>query len=48
MLSDLVLHLVHRETTSEEHAFLAKQGPVSETASMRAMAYAMKNAFVVT
>src|SRR6185312_2195669 len=40
---DVSIHLVHRETTSEEHAFLARQGRVSETASMRAMAYAMKN-----
>ncbi len=40
---DVSIGLVHRETTGEEHAFLAKQGRVSETASMRAMAYAMKN-----
>ncbi len=40
---DVTVGLVHRETTDEEHAFLAKHGRVSETASMRAMAYAMKN-----
>jgi len=40
---DVSVRLVHRETTSEEHDFLAHYGRVSETASMRAMAYAIKN-----
>jgi len=40
---DVSIGLVHRETSNEEHAYLATQGRVSETASMRAMAYAMRN-----
>src|ERR1700742_5223182 len=40
---DVSVRLVHRETTTEEHDFLAHYGQVSETASMRAMAYAVKN-----
>lgn len=40
---DMSVGLVHRETTPAEHAFLTRYGAVSETASMRAMAYAIKN-----
>ncbi len=40
---DVSVELVHRETTSEEHGFLTRYGRVSEIASMRAMAYALKN-----
>jgi putative ABC transport system permease protein len=40
---DVLVSLVHRETTPAEHAFLARTGRVSETAAMRAMAYAIKN-----
>jgi putative ABC transport system permease protein len=39
---DVSVHLVHREATSAEHAFLAARGRVSEAISMRAMAYALK------
>jgi putative ABC transport system permease protein len=39
---DVSVGLVHRETTPAEHAFLARYGHVSETASMRAMAYAIR------
>jgi putative ABC transport system permease protein len=39
---DVMVALVHRETTPAEHAFLARYGRVSETASMRAMAYAIR------
>jgi putative ABC transport system permease protein len=39
---DVSVGLVHRETTPAEHAFLARYGRVSETASMRAMAYAIR------
>ena len=40
---DVVVHLVHRPTTDAEHAFLAHRGRVSETVSLRGMAYALKN-----
>jgi putative ABC transport system permease protein len=40
---DVSVSLVHRRTTPAEHAFLARYGLVSETASMRAMAYAIRN-----
>jgi putative ABC transport system permease protein len=40
---DVAVHLVHRETTANEHEFLSARGRVSETISMRAMAYALKN-----
>ncbi len=40
---DVSVGLVHRQTTAAEHAFLARYGLVSETASMRAMAYAIRN-----
>ncbi len=40
---DALVSLVHRETTAAEHAFLARTGRVSETAAMRAMAYAIRN-----
>ncbi len=40
---DVSVHLVHREATPQEHAFLAARGRVSEAISMRAMAYALKN-----
>ncbi|HEX4294072.1 MAG TPA: FtsX-like permease family protein [Rhizomicrobium sp.] len=38
---DVSVGLVHRQTTAAEHAFLARYGRVSETVSMRAMAYAV-------
>ena len=37
---DVSVHLVHRPADADEHAFLAARGRVSETVSMRAMAYA--------
>jgi putative ABC transport system permease protein len=40
---DVSVGLVHRETTPEEHALLAKYGRVTEVISMRGMAYALKN-----
>src|SRR5436305_8907201 len=40
---DVSVELVHRATTPAEHAFLSRYGHVSEAASMRAMAYALKN-----
>ena len=40
---DVSVHLVHRETTPDEHAFLGARGRISEAISMRAMAYALKN-----
>jgi putative ABC transport system permease protein len=39
---DVAVDLVHRPATAEEHAFFAAHGRVSETVSMRAMAYALK------
>ncbi len=40
---DVVVHLVHRPTADNELRFLSRHGPVSETVSMRGMAYALKN-----
>lgn len=40
---DVVIHLVHRQASDEERQFLSRHGPVSETVSLRAMAYALKN-----
>jgi len=40
---DVVVHLVHRPTTGQEASFLSHHGRVSETVSMRGMAYALKN-----
>ena len=40
---DVSVHLVHREADAKELAFLKARGRVSETVSMRAMAYAVKN-----
>jgi putative ABC transport system permease protein len=40
---DMSVGLVHRQTTPAEHAFLKRYGAVTETASMRAMAYAIKS-----
>jgi putative ABC transport system permease protein len=40
---DVSVGLVHREMTPNERAFIAKRGKVSETVSMRGMAYALKN-----
>jgi putative ABC transport system permease protein len=40
---DIVVHLVHRTADDTERAFLAKHGRVSETVSLRAMAYALKH-----
>ncbi len=40
---DVSVHLVHRPADADERAFLARHGRVSETVSMRAMAYALKN-----
>lgn len=39
---DVAVNLIHRETTPQEHAFLARYGRVSETVIMRGMAYAMR------
>src|ERR1700742_1409926 len=39
---DVSVELVHRTATPSEHAFLSRYGRVSQTASMRAMAYALK------
>jgi putative ABC transport system permease protein len=38
---DVVVHLVHRETTDAEAAWLKQRGRVSETISLRGMAYAL-------
>ena len=40
---DVSVNLVHRPATAKEQAFLDAQGRVSETISMRAMAYARDN-----
>jgi len=40
---DVVVHLVHRPTTQAEAVYLARRGRVSETVSLRGMAYALKN-----
>jgi putative ABC transport system permease protein len=40
---DVSVGLVHRAATGDERAFLEKHGKVSETISMRGMAYALKN-----
>jgi len=40
---DVSVHLVHRPASDAERSFLDKQGAVSETISMRAMAYAQGN-----
>ncbi|HUO88276.1 MAG TPA: FtsX-like permease family protein [Rhizomicrobium sp.] len=40
---DVVVHLVHREAKAGERTYMAKHGRVSETVSMRAMAYALKD-----
>jgi putative ABC transport system permease protein len=40
---DVAVNLVHRPAIPAEHAFLDAQGQVSETVSMRAMAYARDN-----
>jgi len=40
---DVSVHLVHRAADPNELAFLKARGRVSETISMRAMAYALKN-----
>ena len=39
---DVAIGLVHRPATTAERAFLARYGRVSESVSMRAMAYAMR------
>src|SRR5262252_6424994 len=39
---DVAVGLVHRSATAAEHDFLARYGRVSESVSMRAMAYAMR------
>ena len=39
---DVAVHLVHRPTTPEEHAFLQRYGRISSSISMRAMAYALR------
>ena len=39
---DVAVGLVHRPATTAEHTFLARYGRVSESVSMRAMAYAMR------
>ena len=40
---DASVHLVHRTANADELAFLKSAGRVSQTASLRAMAYALKN-----
>ena len=40
---DVVVHLVHREASAPERAWLAARGRVSQTVSLRGMAYALKN-----
>ena len=40
---DVAVELVHRPTTPQEHAFLARNGRISAGVSMRAMAYAFRN-----
>lgn len=40
---DVSVSLVHREADAKERAFLKSYGRVSETTTMRAMAYALKN-----
>src|ERR1700744_4270204 len=40
---DVAVQLVHRETTPDEHAFLARHGKISEVVLMRGMAYAIKH-----
>jgi putative ABC transport system permease protein len=40
---DVVVHLVHRPTTDAERSYLSHRGPVSETVSLRGMAYALRN-----
>src|SRR3569833_1614893 len=40
---DVLVRLAHRPASPEERAFLDRQGTVSETISMRAMAYARDN-----
>src|SRR6201996_6022504 len=40
---DVSVQLVHRETTPQEHDFLAAHGKVSEIAMLRGMGYAIKN-----
>jgi putative ABC transport system permease protein len=40
---DVSVQLVHRETTPQEHAWLAARGKVSEIAMLRGMGYAIKN-----
>jgi putative ABC transport system permease protein len=40
---DVAVHLVHRPASADERAFMAARGRVSETISMRAMAYALKD-----
>jgi putative ABC transport system permease protein len=40
---DVSVNLVHRPASDAEYAFLAKRGRISETLSMRAMAYARDN-----
>ena len=40
---DVSVQLVHRETTPDEHAFLARHGKVAEVVLMRGMGYAIKN-----
>ena len=39
---DVSVHLVHRPATDAERAFLNRQGSISSTVSMRAMAYALR------
>jgi putative ABC transport system permease protein len=40
---DVVVHLVHRPTAADERNFLEHHGRVSQTVSLRGMAYALKN-----
>ncbi|HTO41676.1 MAG TPA: ABC transporter permease, partial [Rhizomicrobium sp.] len=40
---DVAVRLVHRAPSPDEHAFLARYGHLSQTMSLRAMAYALKD-----
>src|ERR1700761_7168390 len=40
---DVGIHIVHRPADTAELAWLKARGPLSQTASLRGMAYALKN-----
>ena len=39
---DVAVHLVHRAASADEYRFLSRYGKISDTVSMRAMAYALR------